>query len=75
MNASQRRIFRRALSASLGLAVGMSVQREDGKKARILQVSPTGGRDLLVKRADNRAARWPVKLCSVPFGPRAAFNP
>lgn len=68
MNASQRRQFRRAVSASLGLVLGAKVM-QDGKAttATLERVSPTGARNVLVKRRDNRRVVWPLSgLQAVP---------
>ena len=61
MNASQRRTFRRILSAATGIVPGVKVTKDKGAKvATVERLSPTGGRNVLVKRGDNRRVLWPL---------------
>lgn len=61
MNASQRRIFRRAISTATGLAPGVKVHQEGrATVATVERLSPTGARNVLVKRGDNRRVLWPL---------------
>ena len=64
MNASQRRIFRRALSASLGLTIGQPV-KHGSTIATLERVSPNGARTLLVKCRNNRRVVWPLSACEI----------
>lgn len=61
MNASQRRQFRRALSAATGIRAGIRMIREGyAKPVTVLQVSPGGRRNVLVKRGDNHRVVMPL---------------
>lgn len=57
MNASQRRIFRRALSTATGIVSGSTV-RKGATVGTVERVSPNGTRSVLVKRRDNRRVVW-----------------
>lgn len=61
MNASQRRITRRAISAATGIVAGLRMIREGyAKPVTVLQVSPGGRRNALVKRGDNHRVVMPL---------------
>lgn len=65
MNASQRRVFRRALSTATGIIPGLKVCRMTGNGpgatvATVQSIAPTGKREVMVKRRDNRVVSWPL---------------
>ncbi len=68
MNSSQRRIFRRALSKSLGLSIGQSLTMNGCKSVgRIVAIAPNGKRDVHVKLKNNHVYAWPLKDCAIPL--------
>lgn len=61
MNASQRRILRRATAKAMGLIEGTAIINSKGTAATLVRVSPTGGRNVKVKRkSDSRMVLWPL---------------